>query len=162
MTDEKLPPRFCIGIDLGTTNCVLAHVDTTQDDQRRVEIFDIPQWVDADIIERRSTLPSFLYTLPTGVIGAGMLGGGDDGGKESRDASSVPRFLSEDPNVRVGEFARVAGSANPGRLIASAKSWLSHEGVDRTADLLPWFGDADVEKRSPMAASAAYLSHLRQ
>jgi molecular chaperone DnaK (HSP70) len=49
----------------------------------------------------------------------------------------------------------------PGRLVASAKSWLSHPQVDRMAPILPWGAEADVAKVSPVAASASYLAHLR-
>jgi hypothetical protein len=48
----------------------------------------------------------------------------------------------------------------PGRLIASAKSWLCHTGVDRTAELLPWHTTADVERLSPIEVSARYLRHI--
>ncbi|HXT57864.1 MAG TPA: Hsp70 family protein, partial [Pirellulales bacterium] len=54
------------------------------------------------------------------------------------------------------------GAASPGRLIASAKSWLCHPGVDRTAELLPWHGAADVERLSPVEASGRYLAHVRK
>lgn len=150
-TLDPTPARYCIGIDLGTTNCVLAFVDTASE-QRCVEVFSVPQWVDVDTVESRSTLPSFHYTLTDAETSAAERVKGQRG---------LASFLVDPLNVRVGEYARVGGATQPGRLIASAKSWLSHEGVDRTAALLPWHGDADVEKRSPMAASAAYLSQLR-
>ena len=48
----------------------------------------------------------------------------------------------------------------PSRLVSSAKSWLCHDGVDRSAAILP-AGD-DVPRRiSPIDATAAYLAHLR-
>ncbi|MCM2370162.1 hsp70 family protein [Aporhodopirellula aestuarii] len=150
-TDIDSPPRYCVGIDLGTTNCVLAYVDTDAE-SRRVEVFSVPQWVDLDILESRTTLPSFHYTLTDSEIKAA------EAAKSNRQ---LAHFLVDPLNERVGEHARVAGSSHPGRLIASAKSWLSHEGVDRSSDLLPWHGDGDVTKKSPMAASAAYLAHLR-
>jgi len=37
------------------------------------------------------------------------------------------------------------------RMIASAKSWLCHPGVDRQAAILPW-GEGDGPKLSPVAA----------
>ena len=61
----------------------------------------------------------------------------------------------------VGVFAREHGAKVPGRLVSSAKSWLSHAGVDRRAAILPWTAADDVTKISPVAASAAYLEHLR-
>ena len=55
----------------------------------------------------------------------------------------------------MGFFARDHGAMVPGRLINSAKSWLCHTGVDRTAPLLPWHGASDVERLSPVEVSAA-------
>ena len=49
----------------------------------------------------------------------------------------------------------------PGRLISSAKSWLCHVGVDRTAPILPWGGGEDLKKMSPLEVSAQYLLHIR-
>ena len=61
----------------------------------------------------------------------------------------------------LGELAQERGSRTPGRLVASAKSWLSHSGVDRTAPILPWGAAEGIAKISPVAASASYLAHLR-
>ncbi len=49
-----------------------------------------------------------------------------------------------------------------GRQVSSAKSWLSHQAVDRSSDILPWAGAQDVDKVSPVIASASYLNHIRQ
>ena len=48
----------------------------------------------------------------------------------------------------------------PGRLVTSAKSWLCHAGVDRSAGLLPWSAPPDVPRISPVEASARYLRHM--
>ncbi len=64
-------------------------------------------------------------------------------------------------DVIIGELARARGAQTPGRLAASAKSWLSHAGVDRTAPIMPWGAAEDIAKVSPVAASASYLAHLR-
>ena len=61
----------------------------------------------------------------------------------------------------VGEFARIQGAKVPGRLVASAKSWLCHPGIDREADILPWGSPPEVKKVSPVEASADYLRHIR-
>jgi len=61
----------------------------------------------------------------------------------------------------LGEWARVLGSQVPGRLVTSAKSWLSHSAVERTAPILPWGGAKDVARISPVDASASYLAHIR-
>jgi molecular chaperone DnaK (HSP70) len=61
----------------------------------------------------------------------------------------------------LGELARERGAQVPGRLVASAKSWLSHAGVDRTAPILPWGAAEEIPKVSPVAASASYLAHVQ-
>ncbi|HET7506705.1 MAG TPA: Hsp70 family protein, partial [Kofleriaceae bacterium] len=60
----------------------------------------------------------------------------------------------------VGELARSQGARMASRMIASAKSWLCHPGVDRQAPILPW-GDSDGPKLSPVAAQALILGHIR-
>jgi hypothetical protein len=47
-------------------------------------------------------------------------------------------------------------------VIASAKSWLSHPGVDRRAGILPAGAPDDIEKISPVEASWRYLEHLSE
>ncbi len=137
--------RYCVGIDLGTTNCALAYVDTNHDDWH-VELYRVPQWIDWGVLDRRETLPSFHYELSSA--------------EQSGNTTRLP-WENEPGKAAVGILARDAGMRAPGRRIASAKSWLCHEGVDRTADLLPWHGDPDVTKLSPVVASAKYLEHLK-
>ncbi len=143
--DETIRSRYVVGIDLGTTNSALCFVDTHQSPWK-VETFRVSQWVDVGQHEQRETLPSFHYEL-------------------TRDeANSLPWQLPWEraPNHGcVGVFARDAGQRHPGRRIASAKSWLSHDGVDRSADFLPWHGDPDVKRMSPIDVSAKYLAHFR-
>ncbi len=136
--------RYLIGIDLGTTNCALSYIDT-REPTWKTETFRIAQWVDWGVFEFRETLPSFHYEFTS---------------DESKAAHVLP-WQANSPSHCVGFFARDAGQRHPGRRIASAKSWLSHDGVDRTAEILPWHGDADVARLSPVAASARYLEHLR-
>ncbi|MGE5607640.1 MAG: Hsp70 family protein, partial [Bacillota bacterium] len=142
-TDQ--PSRFIIGIDLGTTNSSMAYVDTEEPAWRVRDVL-IPQLVAASTLESRETLPSFHYEAAGGEFPPGAL--------------RLP-WSTEDPKHAVGFFARDHGTTVPGRLISSAKSWLSHSGVDRTGALLPWHAATDVERLSPVDASARYLSHLR-
>jgi molecular chaperone DnaK (HSP70) len=139
------PSHYIVGIDLGTTNSAMAYVDT-QAQVRKVETFRIPQVVAPGQIEARETLPSFHYQPASGELAAGAL--------------RLPWEKTES-NLCVGVCAREHGMQVPGRQIASAKSWLCHAGVDRTADLLPWHGAEEVSKLSPVAASAQYLAHMR-
>src|SRR5262249_50648782 len=94
--------------------------------------------------EERLLLPSFIYVAKEGEFPDGALG--------------VP--WDKKISYGAGEFARAHGAKVPTRLIASAKSWLSHSSVDRTSALLPWQAPADVERISPVEASARYLQHL--
>jgi molecular chaperone DnaK (HSP70) len=140
--------RYVVGIDLGTTNSALAYADTKDlaDDAMPVILsFPIPQVVGAGEVAERAVLPSFLY-LP--------------GPKEFPAGSLELPWKSKAEGV-AGSFAREHGAKVPGRLVSSAKSWLSHNGVDRKSPILPWNAASDVEKVSPVAASAAYLAHLR-
>ncbi|MBI5365943.1 MAG: Hsp70 family protein, partial [Planctomycetes bacterium] len=135
-----------MGIDLGTTNSAMAFVDT-QDAERAVRDFRIPQLVAPGTVEARDVLPSFHYEAAAGEFGAGAL--------------ALPWAPQAGPRTAVGLFARDHGTTVPGRLVGSAKSWLCHSGVNRMASLLPWQGAADVERLSPVAVSARYLGHLR-
>lgn len=138
-------PRYVVGFDLGTTNSAVTYVDT-EAEPWRIETFLVPQLVAPGQVEARETLPSFHYQPASGELPAAAL--------------RLP-WSAESPAYAVGFFARDQGTAVPGRLIASAKSWLCHSGVDRTAELLPWHGAADVERLSPVAVSARYLAHVR-
>jgi len=62
----------------------------------------------------------------------------------------------------VGLFARERGAQVPGRHVSSAKSWLVHPSVDRTAAILPWGAPPDVPRMSPVQAEARILAHLRK
>src|SRR5580700_8860894 len=81
---------------------------------------------------------------------------------EVREEPLLPSFLflEGDPPV-CGVLAQKKGLENAGRLVGSAKSWLSHAGVDRTAAILPPNAPEGVAKISPVEASRRYLAHLR-
>jgi hypothetical protein len=160
--DAAEPARYVVGIDLGTTNSAVASVDTravSGAGSFAVETFLIPQWVDWGQVERVSTLPSFHYALPRGVS-SGLTGGLP--WEPQAGSSTAAREASDDEKYVVGTLARDAGMRQPGRRVASAKSWLSHDGVDRSAPLLPWRGDADVPLHSPVEISARFLTHIRR
>src|SRR6056297_343657 len=144
---DESPPRYAVGIDLGTTNCAMAFVDTAAQSWS-VQDATIPQWVDFGVRESRLTLPSFHYQPTNEEAAATWL--------------DMPWNRGGSPERCVGVLARQAGARHPGRRIQSAKSWLSHDGVDRSAKFLPWHGETDVDKLSPVDAAAAYLEHLRR
>ena len=60
----------------------------------------------------------------------------------------------------LGEVARRRGAEVTGRFVASAKSWLSHGAVDRTAAILPWGADDETPKLSPVDAETRLLQHI--
>jgi hypothetical protein len=138
--------RYLVGIDLGTTNTALAYVDTASRTAGgpKLHTFPIPQVVAAGQVGSQDLLPSFLY-LP---------------GPHDLAPGSINLPWKKDPPDAVGVFARNHGAKIPGRLVSSAKSWLCHPGVDRTAPLLPWAGPPDVLRLSPLEVSARYLRHL--
>jgi len=145
-------PDFLIGIDLGTTNTVVAYADTSKPlSPENCKIFEVEQLVAPGEVAKRPQLPSFRYHPTEGEL------------NESDLVLPWREKLENDlPLVVIGEWARELGSKVDGRQVVSAKSWLSHSQVDRSADILPW-GSADgVSKVSPILASASYLFHIRQ
>ncbi|MET0982291.1 MAG: Hsp70 family protein [Telluria sp.] len=138
---------WLVSIDLGTTNTVLAYARPGADN---VELFAVDQLVAPGEVAGQPLLPSNRYHPAEGELAAGEL----QLPWQQADVAGVEQ-------VAVGRLARVLGAATPGRLVASAKSWLSHPGVDRLAPILPWGAGPEVQKVSPVAASASYLAHLR-
>jgi molecular chaperone DnaK (HSP70) len=139
--------RYLIGIDLGTTNSAVAYVDTQEPitgDAPTIHIFDIPQLIVEGEVGAVPTLPSFLYFA------------------NEQDAPGSLRLPWEErPDAVVGVFAREQGALVPGRQVTSAKSWLCHDAVDRTAKILPWGAEHTEQACSPVEASTRYLAHLR-
>ncbi|AVF74391.1 hsp70 family protein [Vibrio alginolyticus] len=146
-------PRFLVGIDLGTTNTVVAYCEITDNlEQSEVSLFDIDQLIGPGEVVRKPLLPSFRYHPAVGQISPSDLTLPWENEPVSGDIS----------NVIVGEWARELGAKVEGRQVSSAKSWLSHQAVDRSSDILPWAGAQEVDKVSPVIASASYLNHIRQ
>jgi molecular chaperone DnaK (HSP70) len=65
------------------------------------------------------------------------------------------------PPYVTGLLARKRGVENAGRLVSSAKSWLSNQNADPAQPLLPLAAPEGVQKISALEASAQYLAHLR-
>ncbi|SCY11474.1 Hsp70 protein [Desulfoluna spongiiphila] len=145
---EKVMSSYIVGIDLGTTNSVVAYTERPEDgaaDASDIRLFRIPQLVDAGVVEKREMLPSFIFLPEAHDVGRG--------------ATALP--WDAEPDAVVGEFARKRGGELPQRLISSAKSWLCNTMVDRKAENLPWKGPQEVSKMSAVTASAAILRHMR-
>jgi hypothetical protein len=139
--------RYTIGIDLGTTHSAIAWVDNAASDGDTIVggVLPVPQLTAPGAVEAQALLPSFVYLPHADELGPGEL--------------ALP-WLAEQREI-VGQFARSRGATTPIRLVASAKSWLSHPGADRRAPLLPPDAPPEVQRVSPLAVSTSYLAHLR-
>ncbi len=141
--------RYCIGIDPGTTNCALAFTELSHEawpEEAKVEVAAIPQLVNVNEVVAEKLLPSFLY-IP---------------GERDFPSGSIALPWDPDPRFVTGKLAQRRGAEVSSRLVSSAKSWLSYSSVDRTAAMLPWKAAEGVPHISPVDASAAYLTHLRE
>jgi hypothetical protein len=135
--------KYVLGIDLGTTNSVVAYAPLDAKSPE-IELVEIPQLVAANTVEGQHSLPSFLYSAPEHEAASGTLDLPWDSGR---------RFA-------VGEFARRQGAELPERTVVAAKSWLAHSRIDRRQPILPYGAPAEVDKVSPVTASQRYLEHL--
>ncbi|TDY26717.1 molecular chaperone DnaK (HSP70) [Paraburkholderia sp. BL6665CI2N2] len=151
--------RYSVGIDLGTSNTVLAYAEAgSPGGSPLISVFEIEQLVSPGEVAARPLLPSVRYQAVQGELNPGDLqlpwsGADQSGARKDTQQDAQP--------VVIGRLARVLGAQVPGRLVSSAKSWLSHASVDRTAPILPWGAADDVRKVSPVEASASYLAHVR-
>jgi molecular chaperone DnaK (HSP70) len=135
---------FLVGIDLGTSNCAMAYVEPGRGAEAPVTDFAILQLVRPGEAAAAALLPSCIFLTAT------------------HDPSDLAAQLpwQTTPGEIVGELARWQGARVPGRLVVSAKSWLCHPGVDRSAPILPWGALPDVPRLSPVGASARLLRHM--
>jgi molecular chaperone DnaK (HSP70) len=132
---------YHVGIDLGTTHTVVAFSASDAPDGTS-QVLPIQQLVSAHELEALRLLPSFLYAPAAG--------------------ESVADPFEELPWL-VGRYARHRGQEVTERLVASAKSWLSHAGVARRDAILPWGADAsELPKISPVEASRRLLAHVER
>lgn len=139
--------KYIIGIDLGTTHCVLAYTEAQfeEGEKPEIRIFSIPQVTSPGEVKVQSLLPSFLF-LP---------------GPHDVPAGGLALPWDDKADYAIGEFARRRGAEIPNRLVSSVKSWLCHAGVDRTQAILPWDSPPEARRVSPVEASAMFLEHLR-
>ncbi|AMO24417.1 Hsp70 family protein [Ramlibacter solisilvae] len=137
---------YIVGIDLGTTHTVVAYAPSKAVGDDAIQLFEIEQLVALGEVATRPLLPSVRYHPAAGEIPEGDL--------------VLPWGPSPDGAV-IGSLARELGAQVPGRLVTSAKSWLSHAAVDRLAPILPWGASREVAGISPVAASASFLAHVR-
>src|ERR1700683_5091711 len=94
--------KFSIGIDLGTSNSVLAYSPLAGEGV--TQVLDTPQWDTPSTVTETETLPSCLY-LPEEAVAAKIRGKGPGVG-----------------DWVVGRLAERKASETPGRVVKSAKS----------------------------------------
>ena len=135
--------QFAIGIDLGTTNSVLAYAPLA-DENATPAVLSIPQLTAPGTLEERPLLPSFTYLTAAHEKG--------------QPAYDVPWATQRD--FAIGELARRRSAEAPTQSVAAAKSWLTHSRVDRRSPILPWGAPPEVQKISPVEASRRYLEHV--
>src|SRR6187549_3090807 len=116
---------YHVGIDLGTTHTVVAYAARADVNlggpPPTATVLALPQLVSASEVEALRLLPSFLYAPAA--------------------SEQIADPWQELPWA-VGQYARQRGQEVSERLVASAKSWLSHDGVGRRDAILPWAADA--------------------
>src|SRR3954453_3852561 len=135
--------RFSLGIDLGTSNCVMALTDL---ENNRTEVLPVPQILAPNQMGEKPTLASATYLPHPEEFAPGSF--------------RLPWSASEESGI-VGQFARDHGALVPDRLTTSAKSWLSNPHIDPKQRTLPWRSDSVEEKLSPFECSRRYLRHLK-
>ncbi len=138
---------YIIGIDLGTTNSIVAYTEARieKGKQPEIHVLEIPQLTGPGAIENRMMLPSFILIPGSHEVPEGAL--------------RVP--WNPDAKTAVGEYARERGAEIPNRLISSSKSWLCNTLVDRNSPILPWNAGDETMKRSPVEAASLILEHVR-
>lgn len=138
--------HYAVGIDLGTTHCVVSYLPlhSPDDEQPALRVFPIPQLTAPGLVEEKLQLPSFMY-LPHGA-------------ELAEHSTSLP-WTAQAEHL-IGEIARNLGSKTPIRLVSSAKSWLCAPGVDCKQPILPSEAPDDIQRVSPFLASQAYLQHI--
>lgn len=138
-------PKYIIGIDLGTTNSTLSFMSLDNGvGKPKIELFSIPQVVQAGTQKGDYSLPSFIYYPFQEELDKHLAG------------------IQWDPKrtFSLGIYARERSAEVPTRVVSSAKSWLCHTGIDRRESFLPL--DSEDQKTSPIMACAEILRHLRE
>ncbi|HET8708520.1 MAG TPA: Hsp70 family protein, partial [Pseudomonadales bacterium] len=145
-------PRFLVGIDLGTTHTVVAYADIRDGlNAAEPKLFLIPQLIAPGEVAELPLLASMRYHPVEGELTDADL-------TLPWPKTDLPGELAQ---VVMGALARERAAKVDGRSVISAKSWLCHDKVDRSAAILPWAAAEDVAKVSPVLASASYLAHVR-
>ena len=110
----KQAPQYLIGIDLGTTNTVVAYADMQQPlTPENCQIFEVEQLVAAGEVAKRPLLPSFRYHPTQGELNESDLvlpWSGSAGAAQGELAGELSQVV-------IGEWARALGAKVDGRQV---------------------------------------------
>ncbi|MBF0437006.1 MAG: Hsp70 family protein [Magnetococcales bacterium] len=138
--------RFIVGIDLGTSNSVVALCDFEVGTE--ATIAPVTQILGPNKMGEKDTLPSALYLPHADEFPA--------------EAVTLPwQGETAQSSPIIGHFAREHGALVPDRLVVSAKSWLSNAHIDPKKPILPWRSEIAGIHLSPLACSTQILQALR-
>ncbi|MCR4573551.1 MAG: Hsp70 family protein [Lentisphaeria bacterium] len=138
--------RFCVGIDLGTTNSVLSYVDTASENPSP-QTFLIPQLSAPGEISSLPALPSFIFLPESGEFDLKLL--------------KLP-WQKKGEDIVVGAFALEMAAKSPHKVVTSSKSWLCCDKIDRHSQCLPPLPEGEnVRQISPVEAATIILNHLK-
>jgi molecular chaperone DnaK (HSP70) len=162
-------PRFAVGIDLGTTNTVVAWAPLDGAGDGRV---GAAKGAEGGAFSERSLACSRSDAIGVLEISQ-MVAPGERGSRPLFPSALYAPLREETPSSAeadpfgdapwvLGEHARRRAAEVPGRVVVSSKSWLAYAGVDRTAEILPWSAVEGVPKISPVDAAARILAHVHR
>jgi len=137
------PSQYIIGIDLGTTNIVVAYVKSNAP-QEKINIFKIPQIIQPGKIAALSMLPSVRYA-----------------GTEIFDFPEMYTLPWGHTHPLIGEYAKEKAIERPLNAVVSPKSWLAHQVLDINQKCLPLGCIDDSVKVSPIVAIREQLDYIQ-
>ena len=142
----EITSRYCVGIDLGTTNSVLSYVDTASENPFP-KTFLIPQLTAPGEISNLPALPSFIFLPEQGEIDSKLL--------------KLP-WQKKGGDSIVGALALEMAAKSPHKVVTSSKSWLCCDKIDRHSACLPPVPEGEnCRQISPVEAATLILNHLK-
>ena len=140
--------KYSIGIDLGTTNTVMSYINNTIEG-KLPQVFNITQIVAPGETAEMMELPSFIYLPKENEVSSEQL--------------ALP-WKPEGADMVVGAYAREMTVKTPDEVVASSKSWLCSQQIDRHSSCLPAGADEEEGDRmmSPVMAATIILNHLKE
>jgi molecular chaperone DnaK (HSP70) len=149
MSLSSITPRWCVGIDLGTSNTVVSICEVSENRNKSPvwRVLELDQSAGPGLVTTASSLPSMWYAPLA---------------EERKAFEAYPELWDSTLEFLPGIYARDSGARSPDRVIHSSKSWLSHKKVDREALFLPPQVEHSIPRKSPVGAARETLAFLRR